>query len=65
MHGKWIDYYSNGLILHIINYDYGKKHGEEVWYYKSGNIKSKVIYEYDNIVSDILRWDDSGQIINE
>ena len=64
-HGQWIDYFPNGTIQHIINYNYGKKHGKEIWYYKSGNIKSQAIYEYDVIISEILRWDDNGRILNE
>ena len=65
LHGQWIDYYSNGNILHTIKYNFGKKHGTEIWYYESGNIKSQVVFKNDNIVSDIIRWDDNGKIIYE
>ena len=64
-HGKWIDYYINGNIKHIVDYEYGKKDGEEIWYYESGNIKSKVIYKDDQIISNILRWNDNGRIIEQ
>ena len=51
------------LNSHIINYEYGRKHGKEIWYYKSGQKKSEAIYKNDNIDSDIIRWDENGNII--
>ena len=65
LHGRWIDYYKNGNIQHIIHYNYNLKDGKEIWYYESGNIKSEIIYKDDKVVSDIIRWDQEGQIISD
>ena len=64
LHGKWVDYYPMGDVLHVINYNFGRKHGKEMWYYESEKIKSQVIYKYDKIVSDMIRWDENGKIIH-
>jgi antitoxin component YwqK of YwqJK toxin-antitoxin module len=65
LHGQWIDYYQNGNIQHLINYNYNFKDGKEIWYYESGNIKSQLIYKEDKIISDIIRWNQEGKIIDE
>ena len=46
-------------------YQYGKKHGMEIWYHQNGKKQSEVLYENDKIQSRLLRWDEKGdQIIN-
>ena len=35
------------------------------WYYESGNIKSKIVYDNDIVLKDLIRWNDNGEIIND
>ena len=64
LHGYWKEYYPDGQIIHSIEYFYGQKNGLERWYHKNGNIKSETGYEYGNLVSDMISWDETGKILN-
>jgi antitoxin component YwqK of YwqJK toxin-antitoxin module len=41
LHGKMTDYYENGQLQHVVEYDNGRKSGEEVFYAKNGNMEWK------------------------
>ena len=64
LHGEWIRYYSNGRIKSITIYEFDKKNGYEKTFYQNGNIKSQVLYKDDQEVSDIIRWDKNGILMN-
>ena len=61
IHGFWKEYYSNGTLMHSAEYFFGQKNGSEKWYYKNGVLKSESIFEYGELVSDALYWDESGK----
>ena len=41
LQGKLTDYYENGQVQHVVNYENGRKSGEEVYYAKNGNMDWK------------------------
>ena len=55
--------YNNGNVKYIVNYHYGLKDGYEYWYYENGIKKSESLYQQDEIVVDIIRWDKNGNLI--
>ena len=61
--GKWIQFYDNGHVMYSIDYMLGKKSGFEIWYYEDSAIKSKAEYLNNQILSEIIRWDNSGNIL--
>tara|TARA_B100001750_G_C15305612_1_gene494550 strand:+ start:255 stop:668 length:414 start_codon:yes stop_codon:yes gene_type:complete len=61
--GKWIQFYDNENVMYSINYSLGKKTGFEIWYYDNGSIQSKTEYLNNEIISEIIRWDNEGNII--
>ena len=61
IHGFWKEYYSNGRLMHSAEYFFGQKNGFEKWYYKNGVLKSESIFEYGELASDVLYWDESGK----
>tara|TARA_B100001250_G_scaffold246194_1_gene211663 strand:- start:662 stop:1087 length:426 start_codon:yes stop_codon:yes gene_type:complete len=64
LHGDWKMYYDEGTLMHSGRYFFGQKNGYERWYYPNGNIKTEVKYSFDVQVSDMLSWDDSGNLLN-
>ena len=63
LHGSWEEYYSNGKIKYTLNYQYGLKDGYERWYYNNGFKKSETLYKDNEIIIDIIRWDNNGNLI--
>ena len=64
LHGEWISYYNDGAIMHSVEYFFDQKKGFERWYYESGKISTEVKYTFDKKDSDILSWDESGNLLN-
>ena len=63
LHGSWQEYYPNGKIKYTLNYQYGLKDGYERWYYNNGFKKSETLYKDNQIIIDIIRWDNNGNLI--
>ena len=63
LHGSWEEFYSNGKIKYTLNYQYGLKDGYERWYYNNGFKKSETLYKDNEIIIDIIRWDNNGNLI--
>ena len=64
LHGDWKMYYDDGTLMHSGEYFFGQKNGYERWYYPNGNIKTEVKYSFDIQISDMLSWDDSGNLLD-
>ena len=64
LHGDWISYYDDGTIMHSVEYFFGQKNGYERWYYENGNVKTEVKYTFDKQDTDMLSWDESGNLLN-
>jgi protein TonB len=58
-HGKYECWYDNGKPYEIIDYRYGKYHGELITYWKNGQQRRKDIFENDILKSGIV-WDSLG-----
>ena len=63
VHGEWIRYYISGQIKSIDNYKFDKKTGYSITYYQNGIKKSEVLYKDDIPISNIIRWDKDGKLI--
>ena len=64
IHGDWTRYYKSGNIESIIKYKFGNKDGYEITYYENGIMKSKVLYKDGTEVSEIIRWNNNGTLID-
>lgn len=58
-HGKCDSWYANGNPHEIINYRYGKYHGEFTTFWKNGQMRRKDMYENDSLLSGTV-WDSLG-----
>ena len=63
VHGEWIRYYISGQIKSIDNYKFDKKTGYSITYYQNGIKKSEVLYKDDIPISNIIRLDKDGKLI--
>ena len=63
LHGTSTRFYENGKFASKIEYFYGDIHGKYETYHENGKIKSNQIYEYGNPVTELLRFNRSGQRI--
>ena len=64
IHGDWTRYYKSGNIESIIKYKFGNKDGYEITYYENGVMKSKVLHKDGTEVSEIIRWNNNGTLID-
>jgi len=64
IHGDWTRYYKSGNIESIVSYKFGNKDGYEITYYENARMKSKVLYKNGIEVSDIIRWNKNGILID-
>jgi len=62
-HGIWKTFYNTGEIKYSCSYFHGHKHGEEKFYHKNGQAQSLMKYDYGEEVSEIIRWDENGELL--
>jgi len=62
-HGIWKIFYDTGKLKYTCSYFYSHKDGEEKFYHKNGQIQSLIKYEYGKEISDIMRWDENGELL--
>ena len=62
-HGLWEIFYDSGELKYSCTYFYGHKHGEEKFYHDNGQIQSLIKYDYGKEISDIMRWDENGELL--
>lgn len=58
----WIEYYSDGSIQSIKNYNQGIKQGEFKEFFKSGRLKYEAVYNSDTIIGEEVNYFESGLI---
>ncbi len=58
----WIEYYSDGSVETIKNYNQGIKQGEFKEFYKSGKLKYEAVFNSDTIVGEAKNYFESGAI---
>ncbi len=63
LHGLSISYFPNGIISSKVKYFYGQNHGINETYHSNGKIKSNQIFEFDKPISELLRFDENGNLI--
>lgn len=65
-HGKWIIFYSDGKTpSEIINYEKGKKEGEQFTYFENGNLKQKWTCKKSVVVGEIVYYHPNGKVRGE
>lgn len=58
----WIEYYSDGSVETIKNYNQGIKQGEFKEFYKSGKLKYEAVFNSDTIAGEAKNYFESGAI---
>lgn len=61
----WTEYYVDGSIETIKNYNEGKKQGEFKDFYKSGKLKYQAVFDSDTLVGNSINYFENGQIKSE
>ena len=62
-HGIWKIFYNSGKLKYTCSYFYSHKNGEEKFYHENGQIQSLIKYEFGEEISDIIRWDENGELL--
>ena len=62
-HGIWKIFYDTGKLKYTCSYFYAHKDGEEKFYHKNGQVQSLIKYEYGKEISDIMRWNENGELL--
>ena len=62
-HGIWKIFYDSGKLKYTCSYFYAHKDGEEKFYHENGQMQSLIKYEYGKVISDIIRWDENGELL--
>jgi antitoxin component YwqK of YwqJK toxin-antitoxin module len=63
MHGLSYEYYPDGKLWRVINWENGRKEGFGFEYYKNGEIKTEVHYEDDIQTGEVSEYDSLGNLI--
>ena len=62
-HGIWKIFYDSGKLKYACSYSNAHKDGEEKFYHENGQMQSLIKYEYGKVISDIIRWDENGELL--
>jgi antitoxin component YwqK of YwqJK toxin-antitoxin module len=57
------EFYSDGVVEHLVHYRHGLLHGDVIYYYGDGTPKEKSVFEYDILLEE-FEWDESGNLVN-
>jgi len=60
LHGKYKDWYENGNLMNEINYLDGMRNGVTTTYHANGQKKCEMLYENNNYIRDLNKWDEKG-----
>ena len=63
LNGKYKDWYENGNLMNEIEYLDGMRNGVTTTYYSNGQKKSEMLYENNNYIKDLNKWDELGNEI--